>query len=245
MHNNRPDVDAKVEEHNCEETDLRATTLTDALEVKYEAQTEAADDAEERRDEGRESAGADAEVGTEVRRPCTANALSANVHVSICPEVDEPVEERPQGPESRQQDQLRGHCDLDLLKLLLGANLLGYQDTRSIRAYDSFKRRDEKSERQGHAFDNQKGDIGIWCYASDDTLFVVLRQTVGQVSAIAVWVSHSENSLDSTTNQLSQVPSNDPNRQVFATRSGWRKRHDSARLGDIPSTGTDTSEEAT
>ena len=84
LHDNRPDVHAKVEEHDREETNLCATSLTDTLEIKYEAQTEASNDAKERRDKGGECAGADAEVGTKIGGPCTTNALSAGVYVSIC-----------------------------------------------------------------------------------------------------------------------------------------------------------------
>jgi hypothetical protein len=62
---------------------------------------------------------------------------------------------------------------------------------------------------------------------------------------VAILVLLPGDSLDSTTDQLPQVTGNDPKRQVFATRSRWRERHDSSRFRDIPSAGTDTCEETT
>jgi len=66
LHNNGPDVHAKIEDNNSAETYLCAAPLTEALHVKDETKTEAANDAEEWRDEGRECTSADAEVSGEV-----------------------------------------------------------------------------------------------------------------------------------------------------------------------------------
>lgn len=74
LHDDRPDVDAKVEKHDGKETDLCATTLADTLEIEDEPETEATDDTEEGRDEGGESAGADAKVGSKIGRPCSTNS---------------------------------------------------------------------------------------------------------------------------------------------------------------------------
>jgi hypothetical protein len=47
LHYDRPNVDSEIENHNSEETELCTSTLTDALQVEDEAETEASHDAEE------------------------------------------------------------------------------------------------------------------------------------------------------------------------------------------------------
>ena len=51
--------------------------------------------------------------------------------------------------------------------------------------------------------------------------------------------------LYSTTHQLSEITSNDPQGQVLATGVGRRERHDRSAFRNIPSTRPDTSEETT
>jgi hypothetical protein len=56
--------------------------------------------------------------------------------------------------------------------------------------------------------------------------------------------TYSINLLDSTSNQLAEITSNNPECQILSTRTRWRKRHDSTRLGDVPSSSPNSSEEA-
>lgn len=53
LHNDAPDVDAKIEYDNGEKTELSSAPLADAFEIENEAEAEAANDAEEGRDERR------------------------------------------------------------------------------------------------------------------------------------------------------------------------------------------------
>lgn len=66
LHDDRPDVYTEVEGHDGEETELSTTTLTNTFQVKDETETEASDNAEEGRYEGRECASTDTEVCCEI-----------------------------------------------------------------------------------------------------------------------------------------------------------------------------------
>jgi hypothetical protein len=69
LHDDRPNVDAEIENHNGEETELCTSALTDALQVEDEAETKASNDAKEGWNERWKSPSSDTEVSTKISRP--------------------------------------------------------------------------------------------------------------------------------------------------------------------------------
>lgn len=85
-----------------------------------------------------------------------------------------PVEERPDSPHCREQDQLRCKCDLDELYLHFSGQLLRHENTCSIRANNALKWRNEEGEWQGHALDDEESNVSVWCDATHSTFDMVL-----------------------------------------------------------------------
>jgi hypothetical protein len=74
--------------------------------------------------------------------------ISVSYWFSCHLEAISPVEERPDGPDRRQNDESRGHGLCDALNLKLGGECLGSNDLSTIGSNDMLKGRDHKCEWQ-------------------------------------------------------------------------------------------------
>lgn len=83
--------------------------------------------------------------------------------------LDSPVEEWPNSPDSREQDELGSHGGQDLPELLLCWKRLGHSDSSTIGPYDVMERRDQEGKgeavRENNEYENQDKNDRFATYA--------------------------------------------------------------------------------
>lgn len=89
------------------------------------------------------------------------------------------------------------------------------------------------------AFDNHECNVSIRSNTGTGPFYVVLRQASLVISQVHP-SQKPRNSLDCTSNQLSEVPRHNPQSQILSTSARRCKRHDGTSFGDIPATGANT-----